>query len=228
MREGVRLRAARARQASRLARPEVHLAAGERIEEEVLALARSAASRPAAVCGVGSADQPLLRSRASAARACSSGSSKSPCAAPREHARSTASASSLDSGILPPFQRGTAGRLPRGAPHVGGHLVRCAPTRAARPPKRKQSPGFRRATKPSSTLPMRRRRSGTAPASPRRSRWCRCSCGGAARAAHRARARRRRHRARRGGSRGRPRSDRAALRRRSRAPTASSSRVSSR
>ena len=83
--------------------------------------------------------------------ACNSGSAKSPPAAPSSKA-CTDSASSLESGILPPAQAGTT---PRDffATRTSAAISCVRTNSSTRPANTKQSPLFSRAMKPSSTWP---------------------------------------------------------------------------
>lgn len=83
--------------------------------------------------------------------ACISGSSQRPWRAASSWARN-APASSVESGIRPPIQRGTAARRPL-ARRTQAVLSRSRTNSSSRPPNKKHSPGFSQLTNDSSTVP---------------------------------------------------------------------------
>ena len=91
--------------------------------------------------------------RGSGASAAISGPAKTPSRASSSRRR-TAAASSVESGIRPPIQRGTAPLLPL-ARRTQAVMSRTRPAPASRPAKMKRSPGRSRAMNDSSTVPSR-------------------------------------------------------------------------
>jgi hypothetical protein len=133
------------------AEADVGVPARERIEEEVLP-SRDSSRSIRSVFGVGMRERCICVS--SIGRAASiSGSKKSPWAASASTS-STESASSLESGILAPAQAIMNAFLPS-ARRTYAVISSARTNSSVRPAKTKQSPFLRRATKPSSTTPMR-------------------------------------------------------------------------